>query len=78
MELCGHFEQVEEEHSLEIHILSTCPYSSVVYSDLYLIEGTTVDFICPPGLVLDRTMSATCMTNGEWEPEPQNVMCIEG
>ena len=49
-----------------------------MYSDLYLIEGTTVDFICPPGLVLNGTMSATCMTNGEWEPDPQNVMCIEG
>ena len=51
---------------------------SLMYSDLHLIEGTMVDFICPPGLILNGTMSVTCTGNGEWEPEPQDVSCIEG
>ena len=39
------------------------------------IEGTTVDFICPPGWVLIGSNSsiATCMGNGEWEPDPRKV-----
>ena len=51
---------------------------SLMYSDLRLIEGTTVDFICPPGLVLNGNMSATCTGNGEWEPDPQGIECVEG
>ena len=51
---------------------------SVTYSDIRLIEGTMVDVICPPGMVLNETMSVACARNGEWEPDPQDVKCIEG
>ena len=40
------------------------------------MEGTTVTFQCPPGLVLDGTNSSTCMENGEWEPPPCEVHCF--
>ena len=48
------------------------------YSDIRLIEGIMVNVICPPGLVLNGTMSVACARNGEWEPDPQDVKCIEG
>ena len=54
------------------------PKPSVTYSDIRLIEGTMVNVICPPGLVLYGTMSVACARNGEWEPDPQDVKCIEG
>ena len=37
------------------------------------VEGTTVTFHCPPGLVLDEINSSTCMENGEWEPAPYDI-----
>ena len=48
----------------------------VMYSDLRLIQGTMVNFSCPPGLILNGTVSAACAGNGEWEPDPQDVKCI--
>ena len=36
-------------------------------SDIFL-EGANVTFACPPGLVLTGPTIATCMENGEWEP----------
>ena len=50
----------------------------LMYSDSNRIEGTTVSFICPSGLVLNGTIPVTCTSNGEWEPDPQDVKCIEG
>ena len=37
-------------------------------------EGTTVTFLCPPGLVLDGTKSMTCM-NGEWSMALHQINC---
>ena len=34
------------------------------------VEGTSVTFHCPPGLVLDGAKSSICMENGKWEPAP--------
>lgn len=51
---------------------------SVTYSNDDLIEGTVVNFKCPPGLTQNGTVSVTCMRNGEWEPDPEDVKCIEG
>ena len=31
--------------------------------------------ILDPGLVLIGPNSATCMENGEWEPDPSKFMC---
>ena len=39
------------------------------------LEGSTVNFTCPPGLVLIGPNLATCMENGEWEPDPREVRC---
>ena len=42
--------------------------------DIFL-EGTSITFTCPPGLVLTGPNSSTCMGNGEWEPNPNEVKC---
>ena len=39
------------------------------------MEGTSVNFTCPPSHVLNEPHSATCMGNGEWEPDPRKVEC---
>ena len=46
-------------------------------SDLTL-EGTNTTFSCPPGMVLTGPTTATCMGNGEWEPDPTEVQCKGG
>ena len=40
------------------------------------IEGTSVTFSCPPGLVLTGPNTSMCMRNGEWEPDPQKLKCL--
>ena len=43
-----------------------------VHGNLYpAVEGTSVTFSCPPGLVLTGPNTSTCMRNGEWEPDPK-------
>jgi hypothetical protein len=39
------------------------------------LEGQTITFTCPPGQILYGSNSATCMGNGEWEPDPRAVEC---
>ena len=39
------------------------------------VEGSTVAFSCPPGLKLIRPTSATCIKNGEWQPDPKGLVC---
>ena len=39
------------------------------------MEGASVNFTCPPSHVLKGPHSATCMGNGEWEPDPSEVEC---
>ena len=39
------------------------------------VEGTTINFSCSPGLVLNGSSIATCTENGEWEPDPSGVEC---
>ena len=46
----------------------------MVYGDLP-VEGSTIMFSCPPGMDLIGSNSATCMENGEWEPDPSGLMC---
>lgn len=43
--------------------------------DLPFREGTIISFSCPPGLALIRSSSATCTSNGEWEPDLRTVIC---
>ena len=38
-------------------------------------EGATLNFTCPPGLVLIGPNSTTCTGNGEWEPDPSGLTC---
>ena len=37
--------------------------------------GTVANFSCPPGLRLTGPSTATCMENGEWEPDPRKAEC---
>ena len=39
------------------------------------IEGTTVMFSCPTGLILTGSNISTCMRNGEWEPDLKEIKC---
>ena len=56
--------------------LSNYSLPSVVgYDDIVPVEGSTVSFTCPPGLALTGPNSATCTGNGEWEPDPREIMC---
>ena len=40
-----------------------------------LLKGSTLSYSCSPGLVLVGPNTATCMENGEWEPDPREVNC---
>ena len=39
------------------------------------LKGSGVNFTCANGLVLIGPNAATCMSNGEWEPDPREVEC---
>ena len=45
------------------------------YDDIVPAEGTTVMFSCPLGLVLSGPDSSTCEENGDWEPDPNGLIC---
>ena len=40
-----------------------------------LLEGESIIFTCPPKWALTGPNSTRCMGNGEWEPDPREVMC---
>ena len=42
------------------------------------LEGQNIIFSCPSELVMIGPNSATCMGNGEWEPDPREVACTGG
>ena len=44
------------------------------YSDPTL-EGESVTFACPPGLINVGSNTSTCMKNGQWNPDPAIVTC---
>ena len=47
------------------------------YDDGSLTDvGTIINFTCLPDLSLIGSSSATCIRNGKWEPDPQDVECI--
>ena len=39
------------------------------------IDGTTITFSCPDGLILTGSNTSTCTGNGEWEPELKGIRC---
>ena len=39
------------------------------------LDGDMVTFSCSSGLVLTGPSMSICMGNGEWEPEPREVVC---
>ena len=41
-----------------------------------VLEGQNIIFTCPSGQILNGSITSTCMENGEWEPDPQEVQCI--
>ena len=40
-------------------------------------EGTTMTLSCLSGLVLVGSNTSTCMGNGQWEPDPRKVECMQ-
>ena len=44
------------------------------YSDPAL-EGDSVTFGCPPGLIMVGSNTSTCMENGQWNPDPATATC---
>lgn len=40
--------------------------------------GTTLNFTCPPDLLLTGPNSTTCTGNREWTPDTSGVMCTKG
>ena len=40
------------------------------------VEGVFVTFTCSPGRILIGPNMSTCMSNGEWEPDPRDVECM--
>ena len=62
---CGHPELVSNDSVPKV----------VGCDDIIPVEGTTIKFSCPPGLVIIGPNSASCMKNGEWEPDPSGVTC---
>ena len=41
-------------------------------------EGQFITYMCPPGFVLTGPNASVCTGNGEWEPDPGQVDCIDG
>ena len=39
------------------------------------IEGSMITYHCDDGLVPNRTITATCMSNGQWHPNPISHTC---
>ena len=39
------------------------------------LEGENITFTCTSGPIGTGPISATCMGNGEWEPDPREVNC---
>ena len=40
-----------------------------------VMEGFVVSFSCCSEFILAGPNSSTCMSNGEWEPDPREVEC---
>ena len=40
------------------------------------LEGESIILTCPSGSLLSGPNSSICMGNGEWEPDPREVVCI--
>ena len=45
------------------------------YFNIPALEGATANFSCPPNFVLTGPTTATCMGNGEWEPDLNEIKC---
>jgi hypothetical protein len=56
--------------------ISDSPIRIVDYSDELMLEGMTVNLSCPTGLLINGTKQSTCMSDGRWEPDPKESICI--
>ena len=41
-----------------------------------VLEGTTMTLNCLSGLILTGSNTSKCTENGEWEPDPWEVECV--
>ena len=62
--------------------VANCGYPKITDNSVALMnfsdpatQGTSVAFGCSETLVLTGPDSATCMSNGQWEPNPTEVKC---
>ena len=70
--------------SIQLHAVANCGYLNYLpmfkvsndsvpkidgYDDIIPVEGSTVTFTHPSGLVLRGPNTATCIENEEWEPD---------
>ena len=39
------------------------------------LDGKNITLVCSPGSMLIGPNSSTCMRNGKWEPDPEDVTC---
>ena len=61
----------------------TCPQAQSAFDDSVRVsryrnpamEGTTITFSCPDGLILIGANTSTCTGNGEWDPELKETNC---
>ena len=58
------------------HPVSTLMIKKTFDRTFPVTAGSIFNFTCPPGLVLTGPSTATCMENGEWEPDPSEAECI--
>ena len=56
---------------LQPNVLTTMNYSH----KKIMIEGSILGFICSSGLTLSGPNTTTCLSNGQWVPNPDLVEC---
>ena len=71
-----------ECHSVFVSYVVTCKYPVLNRSSLYILDtsglavvGTTIVFNClKPGEVIVGANTSTCMDNGQWAPDPTQIL----
>ena len=63
-----------------VYIAGKCDYPNISrsvtvsgYGNDPTVHGSIINFTCPPGQLLTGPIMSTCMENGEWEPDPEQV-----
>ena len=54
---------------------SNVSVSRIMGPNGFSVEGSSVRFSCPQGWELIGSILAKCTENGEWEPDPSQLVC---